>query len=131
MVETGTPKLASGLQVVQGYRAGGFTIAGVRHEGSVLVFPDRALKLAASTLAELDLGGLEPVRAAEPVPEILVVGTGAVSVSFPPELRQAIRGWGVVVEAMATPAACRTYDVLLAEGRRAAAALLAMPAGAG
>jgi uncharacterized protein (TIGR04206 family) len=48
-------------------------------------------------------------------------------VPFPPELQRAIRAWGVVVEAMATPAACRTYDVLLAEGRRVAAALLAMP----
>jgi uncharacterized protein len=127
-VETAAPKLAQGPQVVQGYRAGGFTIAGVRHEGSVLVFPDRVLKLAASTPAELDLAGLEPVRAAEPAPEILVVGTGAKFVPLPPGLRQAIRAWGVVAEAMATPAACRTYDVLLAEERRVAAALVAMPA---
>ncbi|HEX6011094.1 MAG TPA: Mth938-like domain-containing protein [Geminicoccaceae bacterium] len=89
------------------------------------------LKLAASTLGELDLGRLEPVRAAEPVPDILVVGTGAGFVPFPPELRRAIRAWGVVVEAMATPAACRTYNVLLAEERRVAAALVALPPEAG
>jgi uncharacterized protein len=67
------------------------------------------------------------VRAARPVPDILVVGTGATFALFPPELRQAVRAWGVVVEAMATPAACRTYNVLLAEERRVAAALIALP----
>ena len=45
----------------------------------------------------------------------------------PPALRQAVRAWGPVVEPMATPSACRTYNVLLAEGRRVAAALLALP----
>jgi uncharacterized protein len=125
-MEATTPRLAPGLQVVQAYGAGGFTVSGVRHEGSVLVFPDRVLKLAAAAPGELDLGVLEPVRAAEPVPDILVVGTGAGFALFPPDLRQAVRAWGVVVEAMATPAACRTYNVLLAEGRRVAAALIAL-----
>ncbi len=46
---------------------------------------------------------------------------------LPPALRQAVRAWGPVVEAMATPAACRTYNLLLAEGRRVAAALIALP----
>ena len=127
MVETGTPKLALDRQVVQAYRAGGFTVSGVRHAGSVLVFPDRVLPLAAAGPGGLDLAGLEPVRAARPVPDILVVGTGATFALFPPELRQAVRAWGVVVEAMATPAACRTYNVLLAEERRVAAALIALP----
>ena len=64
-----------------------------------------------------------------PVPDILVVGMGAgLRCRSRPTLRQAIRAWGPVVEAMATPAACRTYNVLLAEGRRVAAALIALPA---
>jgi uncharacterized protein len=45
----------------------------------------------------------------------------------PPALRQALRAQGVVIDAMDTGAACRTYNVLLAEDRRVAAALL--PAG--
>jgi uncharacterized protein len=128
-VEAAAPKFAPGLRVVQGYHAGGFTGSGVRHEGSILVFPDRVLRLAAWAPSDLDLGGLGPVRAAEPVPDILVVGTGAGFTLFPPDLRQAVRAWGVVVEAMATPAACRTYNVLLAEERRVAAALIALPTG--
>jgi uncharacterized protein len=126
-LETQIPHFAPDLQVLQGYRAGGFTVSGVRHAGSILLFPDRVLPWAASEPDDLDLAGLEPVRTAQPVPDILIVGLGAGFALFPPALRQAIRAWGPVVEAMATPAACRTYNVLLAEGRRVAAALIALP----
>lgn len=120
-----TPRLAADRQLVQGYAAGGFTVSGVRHEGSILVFPDHVLAWPVRSLAELTLAALEPVRGA-PAPDILVVGTGEKFSLFPPELRQAVRGWGAVVEVMATPAACRTYNVLLAEERRVAAALIAL-----
>ena len=90
-----------------------------------LAGPDPAL--AHPGMVDLDLVGLEPVRLAQPMPDILIVGTGADFALFPPALRQAIRAWGPVVEAMATPAACRTYNVLLAEERRVAAALIALP----
>jgi uncharacterized protein len=122
-VEAEAQPFAPDLRVVQGYRPGGFTVSGVRHQGSVLVFPDRVLPWS----GEVDAAGLEAVRAALPVPDILVVGTGSGFVPVPPALRQAVRAWGPVVEAMATPAACRTYNVLLAEGRRVAAALVALP----
>jgi uncharacterized protein len=45
----------------------------------------------------------------------------------PPALRAALRGAGIAVEPMDTGAACRTFNVLLAEGRRVAAALIAVP----
>ena len=79
---------------------------------------------------ELDLPAFEPVRTAQPIPDILLVGPGAAFALFPPALREAIRAWGPVVEAMATPAACRTYNLLVAEERRVAAALTALPGGA-
>ena len=69
-----------------------------------------------------------PVRAASPPVDILLVGTGAKFLPVPPALRQAVRAWGVAVEGMGTAAACRTYNVLLAEERRVAAALIALPA---
>ena len=121
------PAVPSGLQLVQGYGPGSFTIAGVRYQGSVLVFPERTLAWGAATAARLGPEGLAEVRAAAASVDILVVGTGARFELVPPALRQAVRAWGPVVEAMATPAACRTYNVLLAEGRRVAAALIAMP----
>lgn len=126
-METQVPQFAPEQQVLQGYRAGGFTVSGVRHAGSILVFPDRTLPWPVRALDDLDLGALDAVRTAQPMPDILIVGTGAGFALFPPALRQAIRAWGPVVEAMATAAACRTYNVLLAEERRVAAALMALP----
>lgn len=127
-MEASTPRLAPDLQVVQAYRAGGFTVSGVSFGGSVMVFPDHALAWTPTAPAAIDLASLEPLRTATPMPDLLVVGMGPGFVPFPTELRLAVRDWGIVIEAMATPAACRTYNLLIAEGRRVAAALLAMPA---
>jgi uncharacterized protein len=126
-MESSTPEVAPDRQLIQGYGGGSFKISGVHHQGSLLVFPDRVAPWAVTDPAALDLEALLPVRDASPRPEILVLGTGAGFAILPQALRQAVREWGVVVEVMATPAACRTYNVLLAEERRVAAALIAMP----
>jgi uncharacterized protein len=126
-MESSTPQIAPDRQLIQGYGSGSFTVSGVRHQGSILVFADRVVRWGPASPDEIDLASLQPVHDAQPRPDILVVGSGAAFALFPPALRQAIREWGVIVEAMATPAACRTYNVLLAEERRVAAALIAMP----
>ena len=99
---------------MQSYGSGGFTVSGVRYPGSILVLPERVLPWPVNGPDELELVTLEVIRAAQPLPDILVVGLGASFVPFPPDLRQAIRAWGPVVEAMGTASACRTYNVLLA-----------------
>ncbi|MGH6796969.1 MAG: MTH938/NDUFAF3 family protein, partial [Roseiarcus sp.] len=58
--------------------------------------------------------------------EILLLGCGPRMAPVPPALRQGLRVAGIVVDAMDTGAACRTYNVLLSEDRRVAAALLAL-----
>jgi uncharacterized protein len=60
--------------------------------------------------------------------DVLLVGTGASLAALPAGFRAALEATGVGLVVMATPAACRTYNMLLAEGRRIAAALLPMPA---
>jgi uncharacterized protein len=125
--EAPQPALVPGQQLVQAYGPGGFTVAGVRHQGSVLVFPDRTLPWGPTTPAEITLESLAEVRTAAAAIDILLLGTGARFELVAPALRQTIRAWGPVVEPMATPSACRTYNVLLAEGRRVAAALIALP----
>jgi uncharacterized protein len=112
-----------GRQFIQAHREGGFIIAGVRHEGSVLVLPERTLPWPVRELAGLTLESLAAITAAEV--EILILGCGARFARPPYELRQALRGHGIVTEAMDTRAACRTFNVLLAEDRRVAAALIA------
>jgi uncharacterized protein len=56
--------------------------------------------------------------------DVLFVGTGATIAHVPQPFREALEEQGIGVEAMASPTACRTYNVLLGEGRRVAVALL-------
>ncbi|MEM7024737.1 MAG: Mth938-like domain-containing protein [Pseudomonadota bacterium] len=115
-----------GAQLIQAYGNGGFTIAGLRHEGSVLIMPERALAWPVSAFSAITLEGLNPIIGSNPPVELLILGCGSTFGLAPPPLRDALRGHGIAVESMATPAACRTYNVLLAEDRRVAAALIAI-----
>ena len=121
-----TPLIPPDRQLIQGYHAGGFTVTGARYEGSVIVFSERTVAWTVAAVDELSPESLDPVRAAAGGIDILLIGTGAKFLLVPPALRQAVRAWGPVVEAMATPAACRTYNVLLSEERRVAVALIAI-----
>ena len=121
-----TPVVAAGRQLIQAYREGGFTVAGTRHEGSLLVMPERTLPWRVDTLAAISIESMAPITAADPAVELLILGCGPSFALAPAHLRDALRAHGIAVEAMATPAACRTYNVLLAEDRRVAAALIAV-----
>jgi uncharacterized protein len=64
----------------------------------------------------------------ELAPDVVLLGTGA-AIRFPhPRLTRALAEGGIGVEVMDTAAACRTFNILVAEGRRVAAALLLPPA---
>jgi uncharacterized protein len=122
-----TPAVPVGSQVINGYGPGMFRIAGVVHNGSVLVMPDRSLPWAVTEFTDIGIDGFKPVLSATPPIDVLLLGCGP-AMSMPPrELREALRERGVVLEPMDTGAACRTFNVLLTEGRRAAAALIALP----
>jgi uncharacterized protein len=120
-----TQRAPEGRQLIQAHREGGFTIAGVRHEGSVLVLPDRTLPWAVRELAAVTMESLAPITATAESVDILVLGCGAAFGQPGADLRAALRAQGIVAEAMDTRAACRTFNVLLAEDRRVAAALIA------
>jgi uncharacterized protein len=121
-----TPRASSGRQLINAYGDGGFRIAGVAHRGSVLVLPERTLPWPVAVMAELTLAGLEPLLEAGPLTEILLIGCGAAIAFIPKPLREALRARHISVDGMNTGAACRTYNVLLAEDRRVAAALIAV-----
>lgn len=120
------PRLAPGRQLIQAYGDGGFVIAGQRWLGSVLVFPETTLAWGCADIDRLGLDSLGPVIAAAPIPELLLVGCGPALRQLPPTLRAALAAAGLRVETMDTGAACRTFNVLLTEERRVAAALLAV-----
>ncbi|WP_420405029.1 Mth938-like domain-containing protein [Nisaea sp.] len=119
-----TPLIPEGRQLIEAYGDGAFRITGERHAGAVIVFPEETLAWDLSDIAALSLSDFLPVTGRDPVPEILLLGTGRRTEFVLPSLRAAVREKGPVVDIMDTGAACRTYNVLLAEGRRVAAALL-------
>ena len=119
-----TPRARADSQVIQAYGGDGFRIAGTRHEGAVLVLPERTLPWPLAAPPALDAASLIALReAADPV-ELLLIGTGRSMARIDPALRREIKAWDIVLDAMDTGAACRTYNVLLLEERRVAAALL-------
>lgn len=110
-------------QVIQSYGAGRFRISNVVYEHAVLVLPERTVRWDVADSEPLAIAPLLPLREAGAV-KILLIGGGRRALPVPPELRAWLREAGIVADAMDTGAACRTYGVLLAEGRRVAAALL-------
>ncbi len=117
-----TPSIPGDRQLVQAYGDGAFRISGRQHSGSVLVFPDRVAPWSGEVSAEALAEVLE--RAGDV--DILVVGCGPAMTPIPAPVRQTLRDAGIVMEPMDTGAGCRTYNVLLTEDRRVAAALVAV-----
>ncbi len=112
-----------GQNAFTGYGEGYVLVNGSRHERSLIVLARRLVEnwgvARVEDLAEADMGVLAGLEV-----EILLLGTGQ-SLRFPPpRLLQPLAAARTGVEVMDTPAACRTYNILLAEGRNVAAALI-------
>ncbi len=121
-----TPFVPEGKQVVQAYGDDGFRVSGRRWDGSIIVLPNGTHAWPVGAVAEIAVANLAPVLAAAAETDLLLVGCGPRMAPLPAGLRAELRAAGIVVEPMDTGAACRTYNVLLAEGRRVAAALIAI-----
>ncbi|MEX0959480.1 MAG: Mth938-like domain-containing protein [Burkholderiales bacterium] len=112
-----------GRNAVTGYGAGYVMVNRVRYEQSLVVLPDQLLEdwnvSGFDALNETAVGELAALDV-----EIVLLGTGA-RLRFPhPRLLQPLYAAGTGVEVMDTAAACRTYNILVAEDRKVAAALL-------
>lgn len=118
-----TPLVKAGTQIIQSYAGGQFKISGVAYAGAVIVRPDITVSWdAPAVLADLTPEHLSVLSADRP--EVLLLGSGKTFQLLPSSLRRALKEQGLPVDIMDTGAACRTYNVLMAEGRRVAAALL-------
>lgn len=105
---------------VDSYGQGGFRVQGAVHAGPLGLVPEGIVTWAG-------LPDLGPFLERAETFDVLLVGTGASMGSLPEGFaaaRRALEARGAGVEIMATPSACRTYNVLLGEGRRVAAALM-------
>jgi len=106
---------------IDGYGAGGFRIGGAWRVGSILIMPE-----GLHAIDGLDVADLEPLLAAASAPDVVLMGQGADVAPLSPALREALERADIGYEIMSTASACRTYNVLLTEDRRVAAALLAV-----
>jgi uncharacterized protein len=117
---------SAGPRLIDAYGGGSFRISGETHQGSVIVFGDRVIAWGVTDATNLTAADLAAVTSASPPPDILLIGCGKRAALIQPAVRQSLREAGVVIDAMDTGAACRTYNVLLGEARRVAAALIAV-----
>lgn len=119
-----TPIIPADRQFIESYGDGEFHVSGTAHRNPILVFPGHSLAWAVTSFETMTVESFAPVMSADPPVELLLLGSGHRIQLLPCALRRALRDAGVVVEVMDTGAACRTYNILLAEARRVAAALL-------
>jgi uncharacterized protein len=111
---------------IDAYGNGGFRFAGMSHRGSLLCLPDGIWAWPVRTIAELTEAALAPVFARADRLDLFLIGAGHDPWVLADALRARFREAGISVDSMATGAAVRTYNILLAENRRAGAGLIAV-----
>ena len=122
-----TPLKAGEKTMIQAYGDGGFRISGRRFTGAGMVLEDRVLSVALEDIAAIAPADFQPLEEAANEIEILLLGCGIRAGELSPEHRARLKDAGISAEVMGTGAACRTFNLLQAEGRRVAALLIAVP----
>jgi uncharacterized protein len=120
-----TPLIAADRQIIQSYNAQGFKVSGQRFAGNVCVFVDQTCPWEfAGTLADLTPRAFSDFDISGDALDVVLLGTGGQMGFAPNEVKAFFKSKGVILESMDTGAACRTYNVLMTEGRRIATFLM-------
>ncbi len=122
-----TPLIREGQQIIQSYAAGAFRISGVSYENKALIVsPAQTIiwENAPADVTDLDVLHFDALLDQANEIDVVLFGTGAQMQFIKPNLRQALSEKGLPLDVMDTGAACRTYNVLMAEGRRVVAVLM-------
>ncbi|MCP5362241.1 MAG: Mth938-like domain-containing protein [Hyphomicrobiales bacterium] len=121
-----TPLVPRNRTLIQSYGNGRFVVADTPYEGSVILTKESIIDWSINKIEELSNILLEEIIQCQSNADLLLLGTGKTQ-TFPPKpMLEMLRAAGLVVEVMDTGAACRTYNVLLAEERAVMAALIAV-----
>ncbi|MGO4715748.1 Mth938-like domain-containing protein [Bradyrhizobium sp. 2TAF24] len=112
---------------IDAYGNGGFRFADMSHRGSLLCLPDSIWAWPVTSPAQIDRYALQRVFDQANQIDTLLIGTGTEVWLPPASLREALRALHVGVDAMLTGPAIRTYNIMIGERRRVAAALIAVP----
>lgn len=119
-----TPLIKEGQQIIQSYAAGVFRISGISYGHAVFVSPVETIGWNAQSFSDLTVESFSPLFEEAENIDVVLLGVGGTMEFMNPKLRAALSAKGLPVDVMPTDAACRTYNVLMAEGRRVVAALL-------
>lgn len=112
---------------IDAWGGGGFRVSGQWRPGSLLILGDEPHDWSVASLQTLTLADFAPVfDAGLELVEFVLLGTGPAQALPPREIRDGLRAAGLGLEFMSTEAAGRMYNVLAGEGRRMAAALIAV-----
>lgn len=121
-----TPLIGAGQQVIQSYAAGLFKISGISYDYAVIITPAKTSpwRQAPEDAANMTLENFEELFPHADEIDVVLLGTGETMNFVPPKLRQELSAKGLPIDVMDTGAACRTYNVLMAEGRRVVAVMI-------
>lgn len=108
--------------LVEAYGPGWVRISGRRYTQSLILTPSAITPWEPAAVLDLTPGHLLPL--AQGSPQVVLIGTGHRPVLLDPALYAPLSTLGIGIEVMTTPAACRTYNLLMSEGRLVAAALI-------
>jgi uncharacterized protein len=111
---------------IDAYGNGGFAFADMSHRGSLLCLPNGIWAWPVARAADIDESSLARVFEAANVIDTLIIGSGFDAWVPPKHLRDALRAFHIVLDSMQTGPAIRTYNVMIGERRRVAAALIAV-----
>ncbi len=111
---------------IEAHGGGGFRLGGLSHRGSLLCLPDGVWAWPVAMPADLTDGLLAPIFARAENLDFFILGTGAAPWTVPDQLRLRFREAHISLDAMTTGPAIRTYNVMLMEGRRLGAGLIAI-----
>jgi uncharacterized protein len=111
---------------IEAYGNGGFRFGGMSHRGSLLCFPDGIWAWPVVAISDLNKAALAPVFAHGEMLDVFLIGAGRDPWVLPAPLRELFHARSISVDVMTTGAAVRTYNILLAENRRAGAGLIAV-----
>ena len=115
-----------GRHVIEGYGSGGFRFADMSHQGSILALPSGIQAWPVTVMADLSEASFDDVFEEAANIRLFLLGSGKDAGFVPPWLRQRFEAAGIGFDAMPTAAAARTFNVLVAEDRQVAAALIAV-----
>lgn len=119
--------LLRGRVPIDAYGRGTFRMGGIVHRGSLLILPEGIFAWPVANADEVTPDSLAPVLDSALPLGFLLLGTGPAQIFPDQQLRGAFAAAGLGLDAMDSGAACRTYNILLAEQRVFAAALIALP----